>query len=226
MRFAAALAVLASGCASGTNPLDPEGIDAGPTDAAAHDDAAEDDTDAAANPDAAPADAVPADAASPDAASPDAAAPVDAGVDAMVPDGGPIGQVDTCAQAYDLTGQAGGNGVTVNGTTMGYANDISMSIACTGYTTLGPDAIYRVDLAAGQTLHATADPTTNWDVSLFVVTPCTATPACLVGDDNGFAGTTETVMYTATAATTAYIVVDGYNTTILGPYALTVRVQQ
>jgi hypothetical protein len=214
-----ALVLLVAGCATGASTLEPGEIDAAATDARRSDDASDEVSDAAPGDGAASLDAASTDAASIDAASIDAS-PVDSGIDA--PPGGPT---DTCAQAIDLTSQAGGNGVTVNGTTIGYANDISMATTCTGYTTTAPDAIYRVDLAAGQTLTVTGDPTTTWDLSLLVVAPCSLTPACLVGDDNGFAGTTETVTYTATAAISAYVIVDGYTTNIVGPYALTVRVQ-
>jgi hypothetical protein len=44
-----------------------------------------------------------------------------------------------------------------------------------------------------------------------------------------FAGPTrsgaETASFTATAATTVYVVVDGYNPGVAGPYSLLVRIQ-
>ena len=179
--------------------------------------------------DAAAIDAAMIDAAAIDAALPIDARPIDAAppIDAALPiDAGTPGPVDTCAQAPDITAQASaGTGVTLTGSTIGYANNIQATTACTGYSTLGPDAIYQVTLAAGQRVTATATPNQTYDVSLMLVTPCQMTPTCLAGDDNGLSGVTESVTYTATAATTAYVVLDGYSTNTVGTYSLVVRIQ-
>ena len=95
---------------------------------------------------------------------------------------------------------------------------------CTGYVPDGPDHIYMVTLNAGQMVTATATPTSSWDISLELVTPCSTSPACLAGSDAVITGA-ETASFTATAATTVYVVVDGYNPGVAGPYSLLVRIQ-
>ncbi len=160
------------------------------------------------------------DAPGVDAASTiDAATSIDASVDAA------SGAVpDTCAQAQDVTaGAMVAGGITVTGDTTGYADDVRPASACTGFLPDGPDAIYSVTVNAGVTITAVATPTTGWDISLELVQPCTATPTCLDGSD-AISGP-ETVMFTTTAQGTYFIVVDGYNPGVAGPYSLNVRVQ-
>ena len=235
MRRAVALAltVTAAACATGGTAGDdidarrvdaPIAIDAAdtPIDAAATDAAATD----ALPVDALPVDALPVDALPVDALPVDAPVTVDAPttIDASTIDAGTT-VPDTCAQARDLTAAAtGGTGVTVTGDTTGAADDIRPASACTGYLPDGPDHVYVVNLTAGQTVTATATATTAWDISLELVTPCTLTPTCLAGADSGTTGG-ETAMYTATAATTVFIAVDGYNPGVQGPYSLLVRIQ-
>lgn len=146
---------------------------------------------------------------------------IDAGVDAP-PGAGP----DTCAQAQDLTAAAMmAGGTTVTGNTVGYADDVSLPSTCTNYSTDGPDAIYSVTVNAGAVITAVATPTTNWDISLEIVQPCALMPTCIAGRDVGFGGDPETITYTAAAQGTYFIVVDGFNPGIAGPYSLNVRVQ-
>lgn len=159
----------------------------------------------------------------------DAPPPVDAPpgpIDAPLPVDAPASTApDTCAQAQDLTATAFGAGVTVTGDTTTFVDDVTTPSSCTGYTADGPDAIYQVNLVAGQTLTATATPTTAWDISLELVTPCAQVPTCLDGSDLGFGGDPELLLYTSGVAQTVYLVVDGYNPGIAGAYSLTVRVQ-
>jgi hypothetical protein len=144
---------------------------------------------------------------------------VDAGIDAP-----PGAAPDTCAQALDVTaGAMQAGGVTMTGDTSGYADDVRPASACTGFLPDGPDAIYSVTVNAGVTITAVATPTTGWDISLELVQPCAATPTCLDGSD-AITGP-ETVMFTTTAQGTYYIVVDGYNPGVAGPFSLNVRVQ-
>ena len=149
----------------------------------------------------------------------DAASNVDAGIDAP-----PGAAPDTCAQTQDITaGAMLVNGITLTGDTTGYADDVRPASACTGFLPDGPDAIYSVTVNAGVTITAVATPTTGWDISLELVQPCAATPTCLDGSD--VISGAETVMYTTTAQGTFYIVVDGYNPGVAGPFSLNVRVQ-
>ncbi|HVK76586.1 MAG TPA: hypothetical protein VM734_24840 [Kofleriaceae bacterium] len=162
----------------------------------------------------------PVDAPVPPIDAPPAA--IDAGIDAPPSSGPP----DTCGQAQDLTaGAMQAGGITVTGNTTGYADDIQTTSACTGFLPDGPDAIYVVNVPAGRTLTAVATPTTSWDISLELVMPCTLTPTCLAGRDSALDGGAETASYTAAAATTVHVVVDGYNPDVEGPYTLNVRVQ-
>lgn len=144
---------------------------------------------------------------------------IDAGIDAP-----PGAAPDTCAQAQDITaGAMMTNGITVTGDTTGYADDVRPASTCTGFLPDGPDAIYSVTVNAGVTITAVATPTTGWDISLELVQPCAATPTCLDGSD--VITGPETVMFTTTAQGTYYIVVDGYNPGVAGPFSLNVRVQ-
>ncbi|HUQ06398.1 MAG TPA: PPC domain-containing protein [Kofleriaceae bacterium] len=146
-------------------------------------------------------------------------AAVDAGTDAP-----PGAAPDTCAQAQDVTaGAMVAGGITVTGDTTGYVDDVRPASACTGFLPDGPDAIYSVTVNAGVTITAVATPTTTWDISLELVQPCAATPTCLDGAD-AISGP-ETVTFTTTAQGTYYIVVDGYNPGVAGPFSLNVRVQ-
>lgn len=145
---------------------------------------------------------------------------VDAGIDAP-----PGAAPDTCAQAQDVTaGAMMAGGTTVTGNTTGYADDVNLPNTCTIYSTDGPDAIYAVTVNAGAVITATVTPTA-WDVSLELIKPCALTGPCLVGRDDGFGGGAETITYTATQQGTYYVVVDGFNPGIAGPFSLNVRVQ-
>ncbi len=200
-----------AGCASGSGGGD-EGADPDAEVGTAPDAARSGDPDAPSGPiDATPIDATPIDAM-----------PIDAmPIDAMV--GGPP---DTCAQAEDVTTDAmGGAGATRTGNTTGYADDISTPSSCTGYSADGPDAIYAVTVGAGVTITATATPTTAWDISLEIVSPCAFTPTCHAGADSGFGGDPETAAYTTTAAGTYFIAVDSYSPGTEGAYSVNIRVQ-
>ena len=98
------------------------------------------------------------------------------------------------------------------------------SVPLTEYTD-GPDAIYSVTLATGETVTATATPTTSWDISLELVTACVYSATCAAGSDSAFEGSPESVTYTATAAGTFFIAVDGYNPGVAGPFTLSVHIQ-
>lgn len=144
---------------------------------------------------------------------------IDGGIDAP-----PGAAPDTCAQALDVTaGAMQAGGITVTGDTTGYADDVRPASSCTGFLPDGPDAIYSVTVNAGVTITAVATPTTGWDISLELVQPCSATPTCLDGSD-AISGP-ETVTYTTTAQGTYFIVVDGYNPGVAGPFSLNVRLQ-
>ncbi len=159
-------------------------------------------------------------AAAPDAQPIDAIAIDARAIDAPGGDGGAT--LDTCAGALDLTAMAAGvDGATVTGSTTGLGNDIQPPMGCTGFVNDGPDAIYQVTIGAGQRVTATLTPQ-GWDGALTLIQPCTFTPVCLAGSDNG---TPEVAVFTATAATAIYVVVDSYGPEAAGAYTLNVRIQ-
>lgn len=82
-----------------------------------------------------------------------------------------------------------------------------------------------VTLNAGQMVTATATPTTSWDISVELVTPCGLTPTCLAGADASASAGAETASYTASAAQTVYVIVDSWSAGVAGPYSLLVRIQ-
>jgi len=128
---------------------------------------------------------------------------------------------DTCAQAQNITaGALVAGGITLTGNTTGYANDIQPANNCSGYNADGPDAIYLVNVTAGQVITATL--TTAWDSSIELTSNCTLAAACLVGQDDG---DPETFTYTAPAAATLYVIADSWDPGAFGAYSLNVRIQ-
>jgi len=168
---------------------------------------------------------------------PDAATPVDARPDAPVtpppdaslppPDAGPVGSpVDTCVGVTDVTAAAlSPTGVTLTGSTAGFANDVSFDDTCTGFATDGPDAIVAVQMSFFQTLTATATPSGSWDPALAIVAPCGGGAECLAGIDDGLDGEAETTLYISLLPETVYVVVDSYQADVSGSYSLNVRLQ-
>ena len=153
--------------------------------------------------------------------APPADAGVDAPIDAPGSDGRPLGN-DVCAGAEDLTAAASGaTGVTVVGDLTGYGNDVEPPQACTGFVNDGPDAVYVLTVGPGKIVTATLTPQ-GWDGAVELVQPCVRTPICLAGSDGG---DPEVATFTTTAAITLYVVVDSWDATSFGPYALNVRVQ-
>jgi hypothetical protein len=163
--------------------------------------------------------------------APDAALPIDASptppVDAAEPDAMPPTAVDTCNQALDLTTAAiTPAGAMVTGDTTGYINDVEPPTTCTGYGPDGPDALYRVEATAGQTITATVTPTgPGWDTSIYVTQTCVLAATCLAGADASAGSDPETVTWSVTGAGTYYVVVDSYLPSVYGPYSLHVRLQ-
>jgi hypothetical protein len=142
------------------------------------------------------------------------------------PDAAPQAAPDTCAAANDLTAAAmAPGGATVTGDTTGYANDTQPASSCTGYTPDGPDAIYKVTAAAGQTITAMVTPG-FWDASIFISSDCQLAAMCLVGaDDSPFPGDFEEVQLTVPTAGTYYVVVESWDPGDYGTYSLDVSLQ-
>lgn len=120
---------------------------------------------------------------------------------------------DLCTGAIDIQAQSLSSW-DVNLTNAGtYYNDYSLPTtgSCTGYSTPGPDALYKIDLAAGEQLIVAE--TGTCDLAVWIATDCgNLLGSCVAGADAGTTGT-ETVSYTAAAAGTYYVVIDSYNAT-------------
>jgi hypothetical protein len=133
---------------------------------------------------------------------------------------------DTCADAYYVPPGGG----TFAGTTAGFAADYGATQnagSCTGYTLTGADAVYRIELAAGEQITATL--TSAWDGAIHLITDCAnSASSCVAGQDNG---PPESITYTngTGAAATYYLVVDSWrpsDTTLReGNYTLEIDIQ-
>jgi hypothetical protein len=126
---------------------------------------------------------------------------------------------DACANAIDVTAAALA-GVTLYGDTTGYANDLVPSVlpGCTESPEPGPDAIYRIDAQAGDTVHATLTPV-GWNSALYLIDGCSGTATCLGGDDQ-FGSSTDEATIAITTADTYFLVIDSSTTSGAGCYTL------
>lgn len=112
---------------------------------------------------------------------------------------------DRCEAAQALTLPA-----DVSGNTRWAENRLSFPLAesCTGYWLDGSDVFYSVSLQAGQSVTATLTPGAEFDGAVYVMGDC-AQPMCLGGMDRAPKGGVETLRFTAPAAGTYRLVVDG-----------------
>jgi len=127
---------------------------------------------------------------------------------------------DTCDTASPIFANGTFSGVFDN-----YAADYSASsgaVSCTGFTSNGIDVVYSINMAAGQTLSASID--SSSDTAILLVTDCADIDnSCVAGDDSG---NPESASYTAPSATTVFIIVDLFSTfSTTGSYSLTVDLQ-
>jgi len=91
-----------------------------------------------------------------------------------------------------------------------YVNDYDPgSGGCTGYSATGPEAVYKVELAPGQTFFASAAPVDGFiDLSVYLVTDCADVPgSCVAGDDSG---NPEEISYTSENGGMYYLMIDSY----------------
>ncbi len=121
----------------------------------------------------------------------------------------PAPENDVCTGAIDLNEQ----GLAIFDVDLadgGYTNAEGMgSGGCTGYSTNGPEAFYKIYLVAGQTLNIMEDGTC--DMAMYVFTDC-ADPftSCVAGSDTCCAGSQEAITYEAAADGWYYIGIDAY----------------
>ncbi|MBP9204852.1 MAG: hypothetical protein KBG28_12855 [Kofleriaceae bacterium] len=162
--------------------------------------------------------------------------PADETVDASARTDGPTGSVceraaaaadnDRCAAAIDLSAAArAAGGATVYGDTTGYAGDFAPVVlpGCTGSVAPGPDAVYRLDLQAGDQLDLTLAPELH-DGAVYLLAACGAAATCVGGADTFGPGAIDEVSLTISTTTTYYLVVDASIVTAAGCFTLTVRV--
>ncbi len=130
---------------------------------------------------------------------------------------------DRCAAAIDLTLSATTR--EVFGDTTGYANDLAPSVlpGCTESPEPGPDAVYRLALTAGDTLHAELR-TTGHDGAIYLLDGCSLTATCRGGADALGAGAIDQATIAIATTGTYYLVVDASSATAAGCYALRLSV--
>jgi hypothetical protein len=117
---------------------------------------------------------------------------------------------DVCEGAIDIQDQSLASWDVALNPAGGFNNNYSLTSAdCTGYTTPGPDAVFMIDLAAGEEIMVSE--IGACDTALWISSDCAnLMTSCVVGADDALAGAAETVSYTAVTAGTYYVVVDSY----------------
>ncbi len=176
-------------------------------------------------PDAMVSDAMPGPDAPPPA---DAGPPSDSGATTNIcTEAQPYAVNDFCNMAMDLTADATSGGADVFGDTTNYANDLEPDSTCTsGFGLDGPDAMYKVDATAGQTITATVTPQGgSFDTGMYIVPDCNTATTCLTGIDDVAGTGAETLTYTATTTGSYYIIVNSYLPSEFGCYEFQVSVQ-
>ena len=141
----------------------------------------------------------------------------------------PVG--DTCTNPEVIAM----NGTLMNQTLTGFSNFVATSSttgACS-YSNTGPDRVYSVTVAAGQTLSATVTPTgTSWDPGIYAIvgpaTNCLSSGSlCAAGSDSGGSGSPDTITYvnSSGASQTVFVVVDRFQAGTVGDFSLSINVQ-
>jgi hypothetical protein len=117
---------------------------------------------------------------------------------------------DLCAGAIDIQDQSLTSWTINLSASGGYSNNYSLVYGgCTGYSSPGPDAVYKISLAAGESVMISE--AGACDMALWLATDCAnLLTTCVAGSDAGTSGATESINYTAAGAGTYYLVVDAY----------------
>lgn len=117
---------------------------------------------------------------------------------------------DDCAGAIDLQDQS----QTVFDVDLcAYTNQYSPGVygaSCTGWSANGPEAVYKIQLGAGEMFTACENPTADYiDLALYAVSDCgDPVGSCLAGDDSG---NPECITFSAPSAGWYYLMVDSYS---------------
>ena len=121
---------------------------------------------------------------------------------------------DTCDGAIDLQGQSL---QTFEVDLCQYSNQYNpmndAGESCTGYIAEGPDAVYMINLGAGETFDACVEASSGSpygvDNSLYLITDCgDAAASCVAADDSG---DPECISFTPEVAGTFYLVLDTFS---------------
>ena len=132
---------------------------------------------------------------------------------------------DLCADAIDVTFGVQCGGAFRYGDTTGYLDNLEPPAACTSNFTLdGPDAVYRVNANAGETITATVTPNVGYDTGIYILSECLGS-SCLAGMDSALGGGIETAVTTAPSTGTYYVVVDSWSPGVEGCFSLAVTVE-
>ncbi len=118
---------------------------------------------------------------------------------------------DSCASTAELA-----NNMSVAGSTLGAADDLSSTGVGTWYTSTtcnelfpGADVVYRYTATATGTVRVTVTPQRGYDVSVALLSSC-AQNACVATEDRHLAGEPEVLTFPATQGTTYFLAVDSY----------------
>jgi hypothetical protein len=126
---------------------------------------------------------------------------------------------DLCSGAIDIPRCSAG---TITGDTYTYHNDYDPgSGGCaSGYPEAGKDAVYVMNLVAGDIVDLTYTQL-QWDTAFYVVTDCAnVAGSCVAGADDTFSGEPEVIHYVAGASGLYYLILDSYGTDSGGPWVL------
>jgi hypothetical protein len=87
---------------------------------------------------------------------------------------------------------------------------------CTGFTTLGPDVVYRIDANGADSLWL--DYQSTADASVYLLTDCSNMSSCVAGWDINGTGEAEHVRYKVPARGTYYLILDSYEYQVWGTW--------
>jgi hypothetical protein len=124
---------------------------------------------------------------------------------------------DVCATAPNV-----GTGTLVLGNYSTLTADITLpDSTCAGTTASGPEAVYAVDVQAGQVLHAKLKSFGQETPALYVLTDCAATTSCIAGA-LAFSYVSE-LYHVVTSTQTVYVVADSTSTFSDEPFELLIE---
>jgi hypothetical protein len=110
---------------------------------------------------------------------------------------------------------------TLDGDTSNYRNDYTTgSPSCTGFTANGNDAVYRMDLNAGDVVDLVYTQLLT-DTSFYIITDCADAPnSCVIGADDTLTGEPEVINWVVGATGTYWLILDAWTSEAGGPWIL------